>query len=148
MQFKYRIMFSKILVPIDGSENSKRAFKYALYLSKNLSGEITILYVADAPPTVYVQSQKVLDELLEKYSKGREKVFDEYQELAERESIRIKTKLIFGDPGKGIVEFSLKDKFDVIIIGNRGIGHLKEMITGSVSSTVIHDAKCPVLLVK
>lgn len=141
-------MFSKILVPIDGSENSKKAYSYASYLSKNLKGEITILHVADAPPTVYLQSQKVLDELLEKYSKAREKVFDEYQELAERESIKIKTKVIFGNPGQEIVKFSLKDEFDVIIIGNRGIGHLKEMIIGSVSSTVIHDAKCPVLLVK
>ncbi|MDQ2686145.1 MAG: universal stress protein [Thermoproteota archaeon] len=141
-------MFSKILVPIDGSENSKRACKYALYLSKNLRGEITILHVADTPPSVYVQSQKVLDELLDKYSKGREKVFDEYQKLAENEKDKIKTKLIFGDPGKGIVEFSLKEEFDVIVIVNRGMGHLKEMIIGSVSSTVIHDAKCPVLLIK
>ena len=141
-------MFSKILVPIDGSENSKRAFEYALYLSKNLKGEITILNVADAPPTVYVQSQKVLDELLEKYSKAREKVFDEYHELAQKENVEIKTKVMFGDPGQEIVKFSLKEEFDVIIIGNRGMGHLKKMITGSVSDTVIHDAKCPVLLVK
>jgi nucleotide-binding universal stress UspA family protein len=141
-------MFSKILVPIDGSENSKRAFSYASYLSKNLKGEVTILHVADAPPTVYLQSQKVLDELLEKYSKEREKVFDEYREDAERESIKINTKVIFGEPAKEIVKFSLKDEFGVIVIGNRGIGHLKEMIIGSVSSKVIQDAKCPVLLVK
>ena len=141
-------MFSKILVPVDGSENSKRAFSYASYLSKNLKGEITILNVADAPPTVYVQSQKVLDELLEKYSKAREKVFDEYRELAQKEGIEIITKVIFGDPGQEIVKFSLKEEFDVIVIGNRGMGHLKEMIVGSVSKTVIHDAKCPILLVK
>lgn len=141
-------MFSKILVPIDGSENSKRAFNYASYLSKNLKAEMTILHVADAPPTVYLQSQKVLDELLEKYSKAREKVFDEYQELAGRENMKIKTKLIFGNAGQEIVKLSLKDEFDVIVIGNRGMGHLKEMIIGSVSSSVIHDAKCPVLVVK
>jgi len=141
-------MFSKILVPIDGSENSKRAFNHALYLSKNLKGQITILHVADAPPTVYVQSQKVLDELLEKYSKAREKVFDEYLELAQKEGVEIKTKVILGDPGQEIIKFTIKDEFDVIVIGNRGMGHLKEMVMGSVSSTVVHDAKCPVLLVK
>lgn len=141
-------MFSKILAPVDESENSKRAFNYALYLSKNLKGEITILNVADAPPTVYVQSQKVLDELLEKYSKAREKVFDVYRKLAQKESVEIKTKVIFGDPGQEIVKFSLKGGFSVIVIGNRGMGHLKEMVMGSVSSTVIRNAKCPVLLVK
>jgi nucleotide-binding universal stress UspA family protein len=141
-------MFSKILVPIDGSENSKRAFNYALYLSKNLKGEITMLHVADAPPTVYLQSQKVLDELLEKYSNSREKVFEEYFGLAESENVLIKTKLIFGEAGQEIVKFSLKDNSDVIVIGNRGMGHLKEMLIGSVSSAVIHEAKCPILLVK
>ncbi|MGD9673420.1 MAG: universal stress protein [Candidatus Nitrosocosmicus sp.] len=141
-------MFSKILVPVDGSENSKRAFSSAVYLSKNLKGEITILNVAAAPPTVYVQSQKVLDELLEKYSKAREKIFDEYRELAQKESVEIITKVIFGDPGQEIVKFSLREEFDVIVIGNRGMGHLKEMVIGSVSDTVVHDAVCPVLLVK
>ncbi|VFJ14409.1 universal stress protein [Candidatus Nitrosocosmicus franklandus] len=141
-------MFSKILVPIDESENAKRAFNYAMYLSKNINGKITLLSVADVPPTVYVQSQKVLDELLEKYSKAREKVFNEYRQLAQKEGIDIKTKVIFGDPGQEIVKFSLKEKFDIIVIGHRGMGQLKKMVIGSVSSTVIRDAKCPVLIVK
>ncbi len=141
-------MFSKILVPIDGSENSIRAFSYALYLSKNLKGEITTLHVADAPPTVYIQSQKTLDELLEKYAKGRNKIFDEYQRLAEKEDITTKTELVLGDPGKEIIKFSLKNQSDVIVMGNRGIGHLKEVFLGSVSNMVIRDTECPVLLVK
>ena len=141
-------MFSKILVPIDGSENSIRAFNYALYLSKNLKGEITTLHIADAPPTVYIQSQKALDELLEKYAEGRNKIFDEYQRLAEKEDIKTKTELVFGDPGKEIIKFSLKNQSNVIVMGNRGIGHLKEMFLGSVSNMVIRDTKCPVLLVK
>jgi nucleotide-binding universal stress UspA family protein len=141
-------MFSKILAPIDGSENSERAFSYALYLSKNLKGEITTLHVAEAPPTVYIQSQKVLDELLEKYSKGREKVFEEYQALAERESTKIKTELVLGDPGKEIIKLSLKNQSDVIVMGYRGTGRLKEMFLGSVSNMVVRDTKCPVLLVK
>jgi nucleotide-binding universal stress UspA family protein len=68
--------------------------------------------------------------------------------LAQKEGIEIRTKVIFGDPGQAIVKFSMEEEFDVIIIGNRGMGHLKEMVMGSVSSTVIHNAKCPVLLVK
>lgn len=59
-------MFLKILVSIAGSENLKRAFSLTFYLSKNLKGERTILNVTDTLPTVYVQFQKVLVELLEK----------------------------------------------------------------------------------
>ncbi|MDN5866387.1 MAG: universal stress protein [Candidatus Nitrosocosmicus sp.] len=75
-------------------------------------------------------------------------IFDDYQELAEKESTEIKTELIFGEPGKVIIELSIKEKFDIIVIGNRGMGHLKEMIIGSVSVEVVHDTKSPVLLVK
>jgi nucleotide-binding universal stress UspA family protein len=89
-----------------------------------------------------------MNELCEKYSKGREKVFEEYQELAERESAKIKTELVIGNPGKEIIKFSLKSQSDVIVMGNRGTGRLKEMFLGSVSNMVVRDTKCPVLLVK
>jgi nucleotide-binding universal stress UspA family protein len=65
-------LYSKILVPIDGSENSMRALKHALFLSSKLKSKLTILYVLEIPPFVYVQSQKLVGSVmasLEKESK-------------------------------------------------------------------------------
>ena len=58
-------MFSKILVPVDGSDISYRALDSALFLSERLASKITAIHVIEKVPTVYIQSQKVLDELLE-----------------------------------------------------------------------------------
>jgi nucleotide-binding universal stress UspA family protein len=41
-----------------------------------------------------------------------------------------------------------KNKFDIIIIGSRGLGSVKEVFLGSVSHAVVHKSKIPVLIVK
>jgi nucleotide-binding universal stress UspA family protein len=59
-----RRTYSKILVPVDGSENSIRALRHGLFLSSKLASKLTILYVLEIPPVVYVQSQKVIDSVM------------------------------------------------------------------------------------
>jgi nucleotide-binding universal stress UspA family protein len=57
-------MLSKLLVPVDGSENSLRALDHAIYLAKKTGANITAMNVIENPPTVYVESQKLLNDLL------------------------------------------------------------------------------------
>jgi nucleotide-binding universal stress UspA family protein len=49
-------MLSKVLVPVDGSENSLRALDHAIYLAKKTGANITAMNVIENPPTVYVCS--------------------------------------------------------------------------------------------
>ena len=56
-------MFSKVLVPVDGSENS-RALDHAIYLAKKTGANITAINIIENPPTVYIESQKLLNDLL------------------------------------------------------------------------------------
>mgnify|MGYP003963177373 FL=1 len=53
-----------------------------------------------------------------------------------------------GNIGKSIVSKIDKDKFDIVVIGARGMSSSKEMFLGSTSHYVIHKAKVPVLIVK
>ena len=68
-------MYSKILVPIDGSDNSTRALRHGLYLSSKLGSKLTVLNVLETPPVVYVQSQKVVDSVINTLEKESEEVF-------------------------------------------------------------------------
>ncbi|MFM7797093.1 MAG: universal stress protein, partial [Candidatus Nitrosotenuis sp.] len=52
------------------------------------------------------------------------------------------------DPGFSIVNFAKDKNFDIIIIGARGVGALKEIFLGSVSNYVLHKTSLPVLVVK
>lgn len=141
-------MFSKMLVPVDGSENSFRALDQAIFLAKSTGASVTAMHVIESPPTVYVESQKLLDELLANYRAESAKVLDKCKQVANESGVKIETALAEGDAASNITGYAHKEGFDLIIIGSRGLGRFKEMVLGSVSNKVLHHAKCSVIIVK
>jgi nucleotide-binding universal stress UspA family protein len=53
-----------------------------------------------------------------------------------------------GKPSDKIVEGEKERKFDVIVMGSRGLSGISEFLLGSVSHRVVNDAECPVFIVK
>lgn len=141
-------MFSKMLVPVDGSENSFRALDQAIFLAKSTGASVTAMHVIESPPTVYVESQKLLDELLANYRAESAKVLDKCKQVANESGVKIETAIAEGDAASNITGYAHKEGFDLIIIGSRGLGRFKEMVLGSVSNKVLHHVKCSVLIVK
>jgi nucleotide-binding universal stress UspA family protein len=141
-------MFSKILVPVDGSDNSLRALDHALFLAKKAGSSVTAMHVIEKPPTVYVESQKLLNDIMAKYRAESGKVLDRCKQQAEKSGVEIETVIAEGDAASNITGYAGKEDFDVIVIGSRGLGRFKEMVLGSVSNKVLHHAKSSVLIVK
>lgn len=141
-------MFSKMLVPVDGSDNSFRALDQAIFLAKSTGASVTAMHVIENPPTVYVESQKLLNDLLSNYRAESAKVLDKCKQIAEKSGVKIETVIAEGDAASNINGYAHKEGFDLIIIGSRGLGRFKEMVLGSVSNKVLHHAKCSVLIVK
>ena len=56
--------------------------------------------------------------------------------------------MIWGSPIDEIQEMVDSKKFDLIVIGSRGMGSLKELFLGSVSNAIVHKSKIPVMIVK
>lgn len=141
------VVFSKILVGVDGSEASIEAAKYATRIATVYDSELIALYVIlsditifgpDTPPHVNMlkqQGQEVLDKLKEISINDRK--------------VGIRSELI-GSPSAvgGIVGFAEKEKVDLIVIGTRGRSGFKKLLLGSVASGVVNYAHCPVLIVK
>lgn len=142
-------MLSKILVPVDGSDNSFRALEHAIFLSiKIQEAQITVLNIIEDPPTVYIYSPKIMEKLRADYKSESVKILERCKELASKNGINIHTVLLEGDPASRIIGYSKMEGFDIIIMGSRGMGKFKEMIVGSISNKVIHHAKCSVMLVR
>lgn len=142
-------MYSKILVPIDGSENSERALKHALFLSSKLKSKLTILYVLEVPPFVYVQSQKLVDSVMASLEKQAKDILDMAENQAKEFDVEYETLLLKGDnPPSVIIDYNKKNDFDIIVIGSRGHGKFKTTLLGSVSNNVLHHSKNPVFIVK
>jgi nucleotide-binding universal stress UspA family protein len=141
-------MLSKILVAVDGSDNSFRALDHAIFLAKKAEAHLTAMHVVENPPTVYVESQKLLNELLTKYKAESAKVLDRCKQAAEKSGVNIETVLAEGDPATNIVGYAQREGFDLVVIGSRGLGKFKEMVLGSTSSKVLHHTKSAVLIVR
>ncbi len=137
-----------ILVPLDGSKNSIRGLDEAILLARECHATITAVYAKHYPTAFVLHPLGFLDINFKKEGK---KIFDAAKTRAAKKGILLKHKIIAGsDPGYDIVRYSNrnKPKFDMVVIGARGMGMVKEVFFGSVSNYIVHRASMPVLVVK
>jgi nucleotide-binding universal stress UspA family protein len=134
-----------ILVPIDGSTPSFRAFDEALLLAKELDYSIECLYVIEPVRVLdHGVMQSVKHDLFEKGTK----VLAKTKRKASQKEVKYKEKITMGDPDHIIVAYAKQTKPGMIVIGSRGLGGPKELFLGSVSNYVVHKSPFPVLVIK
>jgi len=138
---------TKILVPLDGSKNSQRGLEMAISMARQFGATITGIYSIYAPPHSEFRGVGSVGESLNIEVK---KFLAEAKLLSAQNGIVFKEKLMRGDIGYNIIKIAhnKKEKFNLIVMGSRGRGSMKEMFFGSVSNYVIHASKIPVLIVK
>jgi nucleotide-binding universal stress UspA family protein len=141
-------MFYKLLVPVDGSENSVRALEAAIFLSKKIDTHVTVLHVMEKPPTVYIHPQKELEELLQNYRREAEQILEKCEEIGNRNGVELKKVIVEGNVASKIIRFAEMEVFDMIVMGHRGSGRFKEMVLGSVSQKVLNQTKRSVLIIR
>lgn len=137
----------KIIVPLDGSENARRGLEMALSIAKVSDATVLGVHAIYEPPQSEFQGSQSIDS---KVSNVIKKYMDEYKDLASKNGIEFSYKIVTGSIGHNILKIAhdKKEKFDLIVIGSRGRGSVKEMFFGSVSNYVLHASKIPVLIVK
>lgn len=142
-------LFSKILVPMDGSDQSMAAADKAIKLAKRDKAEIIILYVLQLP-TVAHYTPSMLNDVIQGGRNEAEKWFGSMKSQAENNGIKVETKIAesVGSPTSIIVDYAKKEKIDLIVMGTRGKTKLKKIILGSVSSGVVTYAPCSVMVVR
>ena len=141
-------MFTKILVPVDGSDNSYKALEASLVLSEKLGSNISVVNVMEQVPITHIESEKLLSELLEAYKKENQEILSKCSDIARQKGITIKTVLLQGNPAPAILDYSKKENFDLVIMGSRGMGKFKELILGSVSSKIVHHSPCAIMIIR
>jgi nucleotide-binding universal stress UspA family protein len=149
-------MFQHILVPIDGSASAANALATAFQLAKIHGSRVNILHVMTFTESVpdEMASKDVPDDYIEDYitrvRKNDEKMLAEAVEKGESMGLggKVTSKLTIGRPGDAILSESSKGDYDLIIIGDRGLTGVKELLLGSVSKHVIDESRIPVLVVK
>lgn len=137
--------FTKILVPLDGSSNSMRGLDRAIEIAKGSNAEITGFYVFHLPIAAGIKyTAKMKDDAQKKAVKAIGPAMNK----AQKAGAVFKYKTGGGNTGAEIVKFAKNGKFDMVVIGARGVGGAKEAFLGSTSNYVMHKTKVPVLIVK
>lgn len=148
----------KILVGIDGSKISKKALEVAVEIGKKCKAdEVAVILVinpnndATLSPNEYAPYDLASDYqiILEKEEKEAETLLLKSKNFIESNHLKARTIFKEGNPANTIVKVAKKDKFDLVVLGNRGLGGLKKLLLGSVSNAVVQEIRnCNVLIVK
>ena len=142
------IQFKKILVPVDGSDESKRAFQPALYLAKLTNAQLTLLHVIDLNRRMSMLERSLSLGLSSKELKEPGyQLLAQYTEQVPEETV-LDTIVQLGAPADVIVEQVEDGAYDLIVMGSRGLGALQDFVIGGVSHYVLHHSKVPVLVVR
>lgn len=151
-------IFSKILVPVDGSINSMKAIDYAVNLAEKYKSEIIALHVLYSQTGFAFHKETVagtitsssLNDLNLEAKQEAEKWFKEINKRAEKMNVQIKTEVVFTVISivEGILTHAEKENIDLIIIGSKGKSGWKKLIVGSVASGISTYAHCPILIVR
>lgn len=140
---------TKILVSVDGSDNSKRALVKARELAEMNQGEVHILTVLDYGFFLHYSRAKEVDESDERSREEiGEAVLEEALTYFEEYDGEVYTNMRNGYPADEILEEAEFGEFDLIVMGSRGLGLFSRTFLGSVSNKVLNHAKSDVLIVK
>jgi nucleotide-binding universal stress UspA family protein len=143
--------FSKILVAIDGSENSLTASDVAIEMAKRNNGELVVLHVSHVSNTeLYLTPAKQYKEFIKKYNQDLEGWISKIRKNAKTSKVEMKADVINAAPNvvAAIVDYADKKNIDLIIIGTRGNSGFKKLLLGSVAVGVVMYASCPVMVIK
>lgn len=140
-----------ILVCYDGSKGSKKALEIAKHMaSLDSAVEVNLISVVQIqlPYEMYAGSF-LIDQrkLISEYEEHANKLLDDIKKEWTLPN-RIYSHVFEGNPAEEIVDFASRHKMDLVVIGNRSLGPVKELLLGSVSHHVVQKAHCPVLVAK
>ena len=137
----------KILVPLDGSNNSLRGLDHAISLAKLSGASIVGAHVSYIPGNLAYPRQGFINQALVKEAN---RYLNTAKKRCTENGISFTSKILPGTPSHGIVKFGqeVKNGINMIVMGTRGLSSAKESFLGSVSNHVVHKSKVPVLLIK
>lgn len=145
----------KILLAVDGSDYSDAAIEAVTKRPWPSGSELKVITAVETPVLIGMEpwmSSPEYFEQIETSVRDAAKTFIEssLQKLnkIEDKTLKISSEIILGPPRQAIVDEAERWHADLIIMGSRGLGAWNRLLLGSVSSAVVHHAKCSVEIVR
>jgi universal stress protein A len=143
------IVLKHVLVPIDFSENSKKALRYAIPLAEQFGASITLINIIE--PTVFPSDfgfgQMSFPDVEQELVKKAE---DELREIGTSVTTKTKIRTVVksGIPFVEVTNFASEENVDLIIVATHGRTGVEHILFGSTAEKIIRKAPCPALVVR
>lgn len=140
----------KILLPVDGSEFSKKAAEKAKELASTFGSEIILLHVNEFFRYAHNISGDgaLVRKIREDFDKKDETILKSAQKFFSDTDIKVETVSIEGDAAEEIVKYVDSNDIDLVIMGSHGIGGFRRYLIGSVTHKVLIQIERPILIVR
>ena len=145
----------KILVAVDGSKCSDAAISEVLNRPWPPKTEVKAITAFEVPVMVGIEPWAAAPNYFEQLEKAVrdgaratvDQALDKLKPI-ENGKLKISGEAVEGAPGQAIIEEAERWGADLIVMGSRGLGTWNRLLLGSVSSNVVHHAKCSVEIVR
>lgn len=138
----------KILVPLDGSPLSVQTVKGLIALKENITVPLTLLHILDLSLISYRGfAQTHFREIEEQARETARQFVADQQELFSAAGMKVETLVKEGHARETICELADGGEYDLLVIGRNPDSDLRNLFFGQVASFVVHEVKCPVLIV-
>jgi universal stress protein A len=138
----------RLLVPVDFSDSSEKLFAFAIDFTRMHAAEMMLMHVIE--PMNYALPRWLPEPtaLLEEQRKEAAAQISKFEQRARQKRVKCSSEVHFGVVYEVIADFARQWDADMILIATHGRTGLAHMIIGSVAERVIHNATCPVLVIR
>ncbi|XP_041350007.1 universal stress protein YxiE-like [Gigantopelta aegis] len=141
---------TRVLIAMDGSENSLYAFDWYMENVHREGNEVFIAHCPDYSALVHsplmTSDPTFVSQMLKHEEETIALIINKIKEKISGSGIRGRILRLTGEAGHSIVKAANMEKVDVIITGTRGMGKVRRTLIGSVSDYIIHHSHVPVLV--
>ncbi|MFB6110086.1 MAG: universal stress protein [Halodesulfurarchaeum sp.] len=137
----------RVLIPIDGSEQSTAALEYAAETFD--SDEFVLLHVIDPVEAGYSAAATMpgySEEWYENQKEEAETLFEEARDRLPNQEVR--TEIEVGRPSRTIVSYVEDHDVDHVVMGSHGRSGVTRILLGSVAESVVRRSPIPVTIVR
>src|SRR6266545_2845571 len=138
--------FERILVAIDGSEPSNRAFETAIELAQLTNASLTALAI-EGPLPAYAATIGEVEEVKREKDVFFNALAARARDEGEQAGIDVEVEVRPGHAAEVISSFAAEGGYDLVVLGHRG-HFLRDHLLGSTADRVAEHAPCPVMIVR
>jgi nucleotide-binding universal stress UspA family protein len=145
------VIYKRILCPVDFSESSLHALKYATSLAQEADGQLTVLHVVaqefEYIPGIETDGGMAIRDFLKERENALQRQLQQLVAGAP-EFCRLESLMTHGKPWREVLRVAAEIQSDLIVMGVQGRGAADLLFFGSTTQHVVREASCPVLTLR